>query len=82
MQNIVRNIERKTDKIRKRNKDRKPFTREYLKYCDIEKYAEQKRKDRKRKRLAKEYREKETAAAASMGQKKESTSTPSSGFKR
>ena len=69
------------DKIRKRDKDRKQFTREYLKYCDTEKYEEQKSKNRERKRLAKERREKETAAAASMDQNQESTTTPSSAFK-
>ena len=69
------------DKIRKRDKDRKQCTREYLKYCDTEKYEEQKSKNRERKRLAKEKREKETAAAASMDQNQESTTTPSSAFK-
>ena len=68
-------------KIRKRDKDRKPFTSEYLIYCDTEKYEEQKRKDRERKILAKERREKETAAAAPMDQNQESTSAPSSAFK-
>ena len=69
------------DKIRKRDKDRKQFTREYLKYCDTEKYEEQKRKNRERERLTKDRSEKETAAAASMDQNQESTSTPSSAFK-
>ena len=68
-------------KIRKRDKDRKQFTREYLKYCDTEKYEEQKSKNRERKRLVKERREKETAAAASMDQNRESTTTSSSAFK-
>ena len=36
-----------------RDKDRKQFTREYLKYWDTEKYEEQKREDHERKRLAK-----------------------------
>ena len=31
------------DKIKKRHKDRKQFTREYLKYCDTKIYKEQKR---------------------------------------
>ena len=35
--------------IRKRDKDRKQITKEYLKYCDTEKYKEQKRKDREKK---------------------------------
>ena len=68
-------------KIRKRDKDKKQFTKEYLKHCDTEKYEEQNRKDQERKGLAKERREKETAAAASMDQNQEPTSTPSSAFK-
>ena len=76
MQSIVRHIETKTYKIRKRHKDRKQFTREYLKYCDIEKYEEQKKKKKiGEKRFAKERSEKETAAAASMDRSQESTST-------
>ena len=68
-------------KIRKRDKDRNQFTRKYLKYCDAEEYEEHNRKDRERKRLAKERWEKETAAAALMDQNHESTSTPSSAFR-
>ena len=66
------------DKIRKRDKDRKQFSREYLKCRDTEKYEEQKRKDRELKRLANERREKETTAATSRDHNQESTSTPSS----
>ena len=43
--------------IREKYKERKRFEREYEKYCDEEKYEEKyekKRKDRERKRLAKE----------------------------
>ena len=38
--------------IREKDKERKRFEREYEKYCDEEKYEENKRKDRERKRLA------------------------------
>ena len=69
------------NKIRKNDKDRKQFPREYLKYCYTEKYEEQKRKNQERKRLAKKRRKKETVAAASIDQNQESTSTPSSAFK-
>ena len=69
------------DKIREREKDSKQFTREYLRCCDTENYEEQKRKDLGRKRFAKERKEKETAAVASMDQNQESTSTPLSAFK-
>ena len=40
MQSIVRHIETKTDKISEREKNSIQFTREYLKYCDAEKYEE------------------------------------------
>ena len=69
------------DKIRKRDQDRKQFSREYLKCRDTEKYEEQKRKDRELKRLANERKEKETSAT-SRDHNQESTSTPSSAFKR
>ena len=45
--------EKNIDKIRKADKERKKFARDYLKYVE-EKYEEQKRKDRERKRLANE----------------------------
>ena len=67
------------DKVRKRDKDKMQFTKEAPKYCDIEKYEEQKSKDRERKRMAKERTEKE-AAAASMDQSQQSTAAPSSTF--
>ena len=70
------------DKIRKRDKDRKQFPREYRKCRDTEKYEEQKRKDRELKSLANERREKETTAATSRDHNQESTSAPSSAFKR
>ena len=67
------------DKVRKRDKDKKQFTKEDPKYCDTEKYEEQKSKDRERKRMAKETTEK-GAAAASMDQSQESTNAPSLTF--
>ena len=50
---------KKVDKIRKKDKERKKFAREYMKYCETTKYEEQKRKDRERKRCAKERKEME-----------------------
>ena len=67
------------DKVTKRDKNKKQFTKEDPKYCDSEKYEEQKSKDRERKRMAKERTEEE-AAAASMDQSQESTTAPSSTF--
>ena len=46
------------DKVTKRDKNKKQFTKEDPKYCDTEKYEEQKSKDRERKRMAKEGRKK------------------------
>ena len=48
MQSIVRHMETKTDKISEREKNSIQFTREYLKYCDAEKYEEQKRSGKKK----------------------------------
>lgn len=46
--------EKNLESIRKKDKERKKFARDYVKYVESEKYEEQKRKDRERKRLAKE----------------------------
>lgn len=68
--------ENNIDKIRKADKERKKFARDYLKYVEDEKYEEQKRKDRERKRLAKERKlAAEAATAANEDQLNESSSS-------
>ena len=44
------------DKISQKDKERKKFEREYVKYCDEEKYKKKKKKDSDRKRLAKKIK--------------------------
>ena len=45
-----------TDKISQKDKERKKFETEYVKYCDEKKYKEKKRKDSDRRRLAKKIK--------------------------
>ena len=46
------------DKIREKDKERKKFEREHVKYCGENKYEEQMRSNRERKRLAKKRKRK------------------------
>ena len=46
-------LNKNIDKIRQKDKERKMFEREGVKYCSEKKYKEKKRKDRERKRHAK-----------------------------
>ena len=46
------------DKIREKDKERKKFEREYVKYCDGKKYEGQMSSNRDRKRLAKKRKRK------------------------
>ena len=46
------------DKIREKDKERKKFEREYVKYCDGKNYEGQMRSNRDRKRLAKKRKRK------------------------
>ena len=46
-------LNKSIDKIRQKDKERKMFERERVKYCSEKTYIEKKRKDRERKRRAK-----------------------------
>ena len=73
------------DKIRQKDKERKKFEREYVKYCDKKKYEEKKRKDRERKRLAKkrnvEQIDQPSPAPTREETETEETKAPTSSFK-
>ena len=73
------------DKIRQKDKERKKFEREYVKYCNEKKYEQKKRKDRERKRLVKKRKleqiDQPSPAPTREEIETEETEAPTSSFK-
>ena len=69
--------EKKLSEIRKKDRERKKFDREHMRYTDKKKYEALLKKDRERKQREKERREQQEEESQSQA----SSSTPSSSFK-
>ena len=69
--------EKKLSEIRKKDRERKKFDREHMKYTDKKKYEALLKKDRERKQREKERREQQEEESQSQA----SSSTPSTSFK-